>query len=58
MVPLRVCVQVLYRVRVGVKESSAEGLIETDCVMEPHGLEEPEMDTVLVFDWVPLEVSV
>ena len=42
----------------GVKESSAEGLMETDCVMEPHGLEEPEIDTVLVFDWVPVEVSV
>lgn len=42
----------------GVKESCAEGLIETDCVKEPQGLEEPEIDTVLVLDCVPLEVKV
>ena len=55
---MRVCVHVRNSVRVGVYVSWTEGLIDTDCVKEPQGLDEPEMDTVLVFDCVVLEVNV
>jgi len=58
MVPVRVCVQVRKRVRVGVYVSWTEGLMETDWVKEPQGLDEPEIDTVLVFDCVVLDVNV
>lgn len=58
MVPVRVCVQVRNSVRVGVYVSWTEGLMETDWVKEPQGLDEPEIDTVLVFDCVVLDVNV
>ena len=58
MVPVRVCVQVRKSVRVGVYVSWTEGLMETDWVKEPQGLDEPEIDTVLVFDCVVLDVNV
>jgi hypothetical protein len=45
-------------VRVGVYVSWTEGLIDTDSLKEPQGLDEPEMETVLVLDCVVLEVKV